>query len=292
MPRSQRQLARQEVGSFLASRRARTSPEAAGLPGGGRRRVPGLRREEVALLAGISVDYYARLERGLVGAVSDQVLASLAAVLHLDRVEADHLRTLVRRAAGLEVGQASPRGAIEVAPELRALLALVPGAAVFVRNARLDVLAHNELFGRLYDEALETASDDQPANLVRYLFTDPRSRVFYRNWERLARGAVGALRAETAQHPDDPGTAQLVAQLSQGSNDFATLWESHAVEEYQSGEQHFRHHLAGELDLAYQAFTVLADPRLTMIAYHALPGSPAEQAVQRLRHAGNPAVGH
>ena len=189
------------MAEFLASRRARITPQESGLPPAiGRRRVAGLRREEVALLAGVAVEYYAGLERGRVGAVSEGVLESLARVLHLDDAERAHLAELVRTTGG--AASDSPGAPGDVRPELRDLVDLLPDAAAFVRNARLDVLAANPLARALYAHVFDTAAAGAPEavpNLARSLFLDPRSRTFCRYWPRLADNAVGGPRAEAAR---------------------------------------------------------------------------------------------
>lgn len=279
-----RAAARREVAEFLASRRARITPQESGLPPAiGRRRVAGLRREEVALLAGVSVEYYARLERGRVGAVSEGVLESLARVLHLDDAERAHLAELVRTTGG--AASDSPGAPGDVRPELRDLVDLLPDAAAFVRNARLDVLAANPLARALYAHVFDTAAAGAPEavpNLARSLFLDPRSRTFYRYWPRLADNAVGGLRAEAARSRADRDLAVLIEQLSERSEEFRTRWTGHVVDHYRSGDQHFRHELVGDLTLRYEALDVVADPGLTLLVYHAEPGSPSAAALARL----------
>ncbi len=282
--RDARAAARREVAEFLASRRARITPQESGLPPAiGRRRVAGLRREEVALLAGVSVEYYARLERGRVGAVSEGVLESLAQVLRLDDVERAHLAELVRTTGG--GASENPGGPGEVRSDLSDLLDLMPDAAAFVRNARLDLLAANPLARALYAHVFDTAAAGAPGavpNLARSLFLDPRSRAFYRHWPRLADNAVGGLRAEAARSRADRDLADLIEQLSERSEEFRTRWTGHVVDHYRSGDQHFRHELVGDLTLRYEALDVVADPGLTLLVYHAEPGSPSAAALARL----------
>lgn len=282
--RTARATARRDVGAFLASRRARVSPGEAGLaPGVGRRRVKGLRREEVALLAGISVEYYSRLERGHVGAVSDAVLDSLARVLRLDELERAHLTELVRTAGGSPTGArtGSPSTA---RPELAGLLDVI-GAPAFVRNARLDILAANPLARVLYAHVFEVAAtgdDGTCPNLARSLFLDPRSRTYYLNWDRLADNAAGTFRIELARSPGDRDLARLVERLLAESEEFRARWSAHAVDRYGTGEQEFNHELVGELTLRYEALEVVADPGLTLLVYHAAPGSADAAALSRL----------
>jgi transcriptional regulator with XRE-family HTH domain len=273
---------REEIRQFLMTRRARITPREAGLPSyGGRRRVPGLRREELAMLAGISVEYLTRLERGNARGVSDEVVDSLARALRLDDVERAHLIDLVRT-ANTPVGRISRRPARldHVRPGIRQLLDTMTGAAAFLRNARLDVLAANHLGAALYAPVLESAEDH--ANLARFIFLDPRADEFYRNWDGIAHDAVGSLRTEAGRNPGDPALSALVGELSIRSEQFRTRWAKHDVTYYRSGVQLFRHPIIGEIDLDYDALELPADPGLTIVAYTARPGSDAEKSLTLL----------
>jgi transcriptional regulator with XRE-family HTH domain len=191
---------REDIRTFLTSRRARLTPTEAGLPDvGGQRRVSGLRRSEVAQLAAISVEYYTRLERGNVRGVSDEILASLATALRLDDVERAHLAALVRAANAPHRVAERDGGAVYVRPSRQRLLDAMTDAAAFVRNAHLDILATNPLARALYRDMLDT--DDQPPNLARFVFLDPRARRFYRDWAGIAHDAVGSLRTAAARTP-------------------------------------------------------------------------------------------
>lgn len=269
--------ARAEVGRFLAARRGQISPRQAGLPEGlGRRRVPGLRREEVALLAGISVEYYARLERGDVGDVSPQVVESLQHALHLDDVERNHLDALLRTVAGRT--PPTTEDAPAITPTLQRLLDLLSPAAAFARNERLDVLAINAQARALYAPALEV---DDP-NLARFLFTNPRSHDVYSDWEGLADHAVGTLRAELGRHPQDAALQALIAELRAASADFAARWDDHTVRRYRAGSQGFRLPDGTSLDLDYQALDVVGAPGITILVYSAAPGSESARRLEKL----------
>ena len=216
------QDARRELGEFLATRRARITPQQAGLPNyGGRRRVPGLRREEVALLAGISIEYYTRIERGSVRGVSDDVLDALARALQLDDVERAHLLDLVRTASTSRSGRSRrTSGRDQVRPSVQRLLDSMIGVAAFVRNARLDILSANQLGYALYAPAF--LDPVRPVNLARFVFLDRHSIEFYADWNRIALDAVGSLRAEAARSPDDHDLMALIGELATRSEEFRT----------------------------------------------------------------------
>ncbi|MCC5480554.1 helix-turn-helix transcriptional regulator [Streptomyces barringtoniae] len=257
---------REDIRTFLTSRRARITPKEAGLPDfGGRRQVSGLRRSEVAQLAAISVEYYTRIERGNVGGVSEDILDALARALRLDDVERAHLAALVRAANNPHRVPDRDGGISHVRPSLQQILDAMTGAAAFVRNAHLDILATNALARALYTEALD--SDEQPPNLARFVFRDPRARRFYRNWEGIAHDAVGSLRTEAARNPADTDLADLIDELATCSDEFAQRWDDHDVEYYRSGQQRFHHPDVGDLDLDYDALEVPADPGLTIVTY-------------------------
>jgi len=273
---------RGEVREFLATRRAKVTPEQAGLPRyGGRRRVAGLRRDEVAQLAGISIEYYTRLERGNIRGISDEVLDGIARALHLDDVERAHLLDLVRMANASPVARRRPARQ-QVRPSVRRLLDSMTGTAAFVRNGRLDILAANPLGYAPYSPVFESsASGDprRPVNLARFIFLDNQSAQFYRDWDGIAHAAVGSLRAEAGRAPHDRALTSLVGELSLRSQSFREQWAAHDVEYYRSGIQPFRHPLAGHLDLEYDALEIPADPGQTIIAYSAEPGSAAHDAL-------------
>jgi transcriptional regulator with XRE-family HTH domain len=273
---------RGEIREFLTTRRAKVTPGQAGLPRyGGRRRVTGLRRDEVAQLAGISIEYYTRLERGNIRGASDEVLDGIARALQLDEVERAHLTDLVRMANASPAGRHQPARQ-RVRPSVQRLLDSMTDTAAFVRNGRLDILAANQLGYALYSPAFDSpVSGDprRPANLARFIFLDERSAQFYRDWDGIARQAVGSLRAEAGRAPYDRALVGLVGELSMRSQEFRELWAAHDVVYYRSGVQPFRHPLAGDLDLDYDALEIPADPGQTIIAYSAEPGSAARDAI-------------
>ncbi len=276
---------RGEIREFLTTRRAKVTPEQAGLPRyGGRRRVAGLRRDEVAQLAGISIEYYTRLERGNIRGVSDEVLDGLARALQLDEVERAHLLDLVRMANASPTARHQPARQ-QVRPSVQRLLDSMTNTAAFARNGRLDILAANQLGSALYSPVFDSpvsANLRRPANLARFIFLDERSAQFYRDWDGIARQAVGSLHAEAGRTSHDRALASLVGELSVSSQEFRELWAAHDVEYYRSGVQPFHHPLAGDLDLDYDALEIPADPGQTIIAYSAEPGSAARDALHIL----------
>ncbi|MFF2051854.1 helix-turn-helix transcriptional regulator [Leifsonia sp. NPDC058194] len=270
---------RSEIREFLATRRAKLSPEQAGLPTfGGTRRVPGLRREEVALLAGVSVEYYTKLERGALGGVSDSVLESLARALQLNEAETEHLYDLARTAAP----SARPRRktALGVTPSIQRLLDSMAGVPAFVRNGRLDILAVNPLGRALYSEAY--ASGTNPVNLARFEFLDPRSHNLYPDWEKAADTAVAILHTEAGRDPFDKALTDLVGELSTRSDEFRTRWARHDVRLHRGGHKDFRHPAVGDLHLAFDALDIPSAPGLTLTAYSADPGTPSEDGLRLL----------
>jgi transcriptional regulator with XRE-family HTH domain len=268
-----------EIREFLTTRRARITPEQAGLSAyGRRRRVSGLRREEVALLAGISVEYYTQLERGSVRGVSEDVLGSVARALQLDDVERAHLQALVRAA---KQRPSSKRATSEhIRPTVQRFLDTITESAAFVRNGRLDILATNRLGHALYTEAF--SNPERPANLARFVFLDPQSRRFYREWDGIADAAAGNLRTEAGRDPYDRDLTDLVGELSMRSEDFRVRWASHDVRQYRSGTQPFHHPLVGGLTLSYEALDLTADIGQTLIVYTAEPDSLSQEALNRL----------
>lgn len=271
---------RGEVRQFLTTRRAKITPQQAGLPHySGRRRVPGLRRDEVAQLAGISIEYYTRLERGNIRGVSDDVLDGIARALQLDEVERAYLADLARMANASPPARRRPTRQ-QIRPSVQRLLDSMTGTAAFVRNGRLDILAANRLGYALYSPVFTDPA--RPANLARFIFLDKRSTEFYGDRDGIARAAVGSLRAEAGRQPYDRALTSLVGELSMHSQEFRQRWAAHDVEYYRSGAQPFRHPVAGPLTLDYDALEIPADPGLTIIAYSAEPGSPSQHALDLL----------
>ena len=270
-----------EIRDFLVSRRARISPEQAGLPAyGGNRRVPGLRREEVALLAGVSIDYYVRLERGRARGASESVLEGIARALQLDEAERAHLSDLVRPAAPA-APQASRRpDRQQVRPSVRRILDSMVTSPAYVRNARLDILAVNRLGAALFSPVL--SSPAQPANNARFLFLDPAAREFYHGWERQAQDVVALLRTEAGQHPHDKGLSNLIGELSTRSENFRTWWAAHNVRFHRSGIKGSHHPVVGDLTLAFEGLDLAGDAGLRLSAYTAEPGTPSDDALKLL----------
>src|SRR5256885_5405465 len=270
-----------EIREFLPTRRARITPAQAGLRAyGHRRRVSGLRREEVAMLAGISVEYYTQLERGTVRGVSEDVLDAIARALQLDDVERTHLLDLVRAAKQRPAKGRKP--AEHVRPGVQRLLDSMTEAAAFVRNSRLDILSANRLGYALYSEAF--SNPDRPTNLARFVFLDPRARDFYIDWDGIADAGAGSLRAAAGRDPYDQDLTALVGELSMRSDDFRERWAAHDVRQYQSGTQRFRHPLVGELTLTYEALELAADVDQILMAYTVEPDSTSQEALRRLRN--------
>jgi transcriptional regulator with XRE-family HTH domain len=272
---------RSEIREFLTSRRAKITPEHAGLPTyGDNRRVPGLRREEVALLAGVSVDYYTRLERGNAKGVSESVLAALARALQLDEAERAHLFDLARAAHTTTPTRRRMRKQ-RVRPSVQRILDAMAGAPAFVRNGRLDILAANRLGYALYSEMY--VGPVRPANTARFIFLDPRRATnFFVDWERAANDAVAILRFEAGRDPYDRGLSDLVGELSTQSETFRTRWAAHNVRLHDTGAKHLHHPVVGDLSLTFERMELLADPGLTMFAYTTDPGSKSEEALNLL----------
>ncbi|MGW6276115.1 helix-turn-helix transcriptional regulator [Kribbella sp. NPDC055071] len=272
--------ARTEFHDFLTSRRARITPEQAGLPlNGGNRRVTGLRREEVALLAGVSADYYIKLERGNARGVSASVLEALARALQLDDAERAHLFHLADAAnAGSRAPARTPKP--RVRPTIQRILDSMTTTPAYVRNRRLDILATNQLARALLSPIL--TSPCQPPNTARFLFLDPAASDFYLDWDRIAGGAVAVLRAEAGRDPHDKALTELVGELSTQSDEFRTRWAAHNVLQHRGGVKRLHHPIVGDLALAYDALELPADTGLTLMAYTADPNTPAEQALNLL----------
>jgi transcriptional regulator with XRE-family HTH domain len=272
---------RAEVREFLASRRGRITPEQAGLePIGGRRRVTGLRREEVARLSGVSVDYYTRLERGNLTGVSDSVLDSIARALELDRAEHDHLYDLARAANTPARKRSTSAAASAVRPVMQHLLDAITGAPAFIGNNRMDIVAANLLGYALYSEMYRGTA--RPANHSRFIFLDPRAHDFYPDWDRAANVNVAILRRDAGRNPHDKGIAELVGELSMRSDEFRTRWAAHNVRRHYSGTKSFHHPVVGLLELNYQAMELEDDPGHTLTVYPAVPGSPSDESLRLL----------
>ncbi|MFJ3216582.1 helix-turn-helix transcriptional regulator [Kitasatospora sp. NPDC086801] len=276
--------ARTEFRDFLTSRRAGITPERAGLPANGNRRVTGLRREEVALLAGVSADYYIKLERGNARGVSDGVLEALSRALQLDEAERAHLfalaaaastSTSTRASASARTPTRAPKP--HVRPSIQRILDSMSTTPAYVRNRRLDILATNQLGRALLSPILTPtpAAPRRPPNVARFMFLDPAATDYYLDWERMAAGTVAILRAEAGSDPHDKALIDLVRELSTRSDLFRTRWATHNVLRHRNGVKRLRHPVVGELTLGYEALELPADTELTLMAYTAEPATPA-----------------
>jgi transcriptional regulator with XRE-family HTH domain len=271
---------KQEIREFLTSRRARITPEQAGLASYGSRRVPGLRREEVAVLAGVSVPYYIRLERGDLSGVSDGVLEALARALELDDAERAHLFDLARAAQPTPVPRRRRQAKQRVRPEVHWTLDAITSAAAFVGNERLDLQAANQLGRALFSELY--AAPARPVNTARFVFLDPRAEAFFGDWDRVANESAAILRAAAGRNPYNRDLSDLVGELATQSEAFRTRWAAHNVRFHNTGVKHFNHPVVGELHLSYNRLDLAADPGLTIFTYTAEPGSRSEEALKLL----------
>ncbi|MDX6230708.1 MAG: hypothetical protein QOI76_4098 [Frankiales bacterium] len=270
---------RREVREFLASRRARITPERARLPvSAGSRRVPGLRRGEVATLAGVSVEYYTRIERGNLRGVSDSVLHAIARALRLDDAERTHLFDLAHATGPGSTRRRPTQQSIR--PGLQRILDAMTYTPATVHNSRLDILAANRLGYALYSDIF--ADPQRPANHIRFIFLDPRSQDFYPDWQRSANDAVAVLRAEAGHDPYDQALTNLIGELSTRSDEFRTRWAAHNVRQHRAGTKLLRHPVVGDLELEFEKLDVGADPGLVLQAYSAEPGSPSHDALSLL----------
>jgi transcriptional regulator with XRE-family HTH domain len=266
-----------EVREFLISRRARITPAQAGLPAyGTNRRVKGLRREEVAMLAGVSVDYYTQLERGRLGGVSDSVLESLGRALQLDEAERAHLFDLAR-AANSSASTRRRAGSNRVRPGVQRVLDAMTGAPAWVRNSRADILATNTLGRALYAPVFDDPV--QPANTARFTFLSSQAKEFYRDWDRTARDMVAILRAAAGRDPYDKALSDLIGELSTRSELFGAMWAAHDVLFHRTGRKNLHHPVVGDLDLTYEAFELPSEPGLTLLVYTAEPDTPTAEAL-------------
>jgi transcriptional regulator with XRE-family HTH domain len=276
---------RTEIRDFLTSRRARITPEQAGLkisPLAGARRVAGLRREEVALLAGVSVPYYTRLERGDARGATDAVLDAISRALRLDDAEHTHLFDLVRAAnATAAAARALLRPARPpVRPELRDMLDAMSGVPAYIRNGRLDLLAGNALAQALFAPVFNSPA--RPANSARFTFLDPAAPEFYPDWDAVADQNVATLRAEVGRNPYDKALSDLIGELSTRGDTFRQRWARHEVRRHRAGAKRLNHPLVGPLTFAYETMELAADEGLYLIVCTATPGSRDAEALSLL----------
>jgi transcriptional regulator with XRE-family HTH domain len=272
---------RAQAREFLISRRERITPAQAGLPayGGNNRRVKGLRREEVALLAGVSIDYYVRMERGNLAGASEAVLDGIAGALQLDEAERAHLFDLARAAqpAPPRHRRAKTAGVTDV---IQQILDAITEAPAWVRNARHDMLAANRLARALYAPVL--ADPRRPANNARFTYLDPAAREFFADWDRAADDIAAMLRSEAGSNPHDKQLVELIGELSTRSEDFRTRWAAHNVRFHRTGHKRLHHPVVGALDLDYEAMEFPAHPGLTLLTYTAAAGTPTADSLKML----------
>jgi transcriptional regulator with XRE-family HTH domain len=271
---------RKDVAEFLRTRRDRITPDRAGIIGGTRRRVQGLRREEVAMLAGVSVEYYARMERGNLAGVSPEVLDSVAQALQLDEAETDHLAALART-AGPRPGRRRKRPAEQtVRPSLQRFLDAVTGAPVWMRDRRMNFIAANPLGRALYAPVLDDPANQ--ANTARFTFLNPAAHTFFPEWERAADDMVATLRGYAGQNPHDKQLTDLIGELVTRSDTFRHRWAAHNVRHHRAGIKRIHHPEVGDLELAYEAMDLPLNPDWFLFAYTAEPGSPTEERLMIL----------
>ncbi|MFD3701982.1 helix-turn-helix transcriptional regulator [Nocardia sp. NPDC058658] len=274
-----------EIGEFLASRRAKITPDQVGLPvyDAAKRRVKGLRRQEVATLAGLSVDYYTQIERGKVTGVSAPVLDAIARALELDEAERSHLFDL-HRAITTGPRRTRPRRTKTTRPMVQRLLdaSTVPA---FVRNARQDLVCANRLahafYSPMYPDPLHPDLS-KPVNFVRFCFLDPKARDFYPDWDRAADNAVNLLRTDAGRDPYDRTISDLVGELSTRSEEFGTRWAKHNVRLHYTGTKSFHHPVVGDIEVGYETMPLPAEPGLVLTFYSPEPASPSADAMTLL----------
>lgn len=274
---------RAEVREFLMTRRARVTPDAVGLTVGPNRRVAGLRRSEVAALAGVSVEYYSKLERGAVAGASASVLDAVSRALQLDDTERAHLLDIARAADGIPTsGRSRRRASKPTAPRhsLQWALSSITDGVAFVRDQRQDLLAVNDLGRAFYSPVI--GDGGRTPNLARFQFLDPAARDFYPDWEKFAQMCVAIMRAEAGRDPHDKALQDLVGELSLRSDTFRTLWAAHDVRTHGAGSKRFQHPIVGELVLAYEELAITAEPGTVLLIYTAEPGSPSAERLRLL----------
>jgi transcriptional regulator with XRE-family HTH domain len=279
---SPREAARAEIREFLSTRRARITPEQAGLPsyGGDRRRVPGLRREETALLVGVSPQYYVRLERGDATGVSEGVVDGIAHALRLDDAERAHLLDLFRTAsAPARSGRRRTPKGDGIRPTFQRLLDAMSRVPAVVLSGRLDVLATNQLGRALFHPFYDTA---EPVNNARLVFLEPRATALFRDWDVVANDTVALLRAEAGRDPYDRALSDLIGELSTRSGDFRVRWAAHDVRIHSTGVKRLHHPVVGDLDLPFESLPLEVGATTSLVTYLAEPGTPSHDALALL----------
>lgn len=271
---------RAELSEFLRSRRARLKPGDVGLPDFGRhRRVPGLRREELAQLAGVSVAYYTRLEQGNGQNVSAEVLDAIARALRLTDAEQQHLTHLAKPTASKKKKSGGGRQAA-VRPQLHHLIDSMEAVPAYILGRRLDLVAWNRMAAALIGDFVDLPAEER--NLARHIFLDPTARELYVDWQDKAAEVVGVLRLCAGCYPDDPLLTALVGELSVKSDEFRTLWAAHTVRQKGHGTKRLHHPLVGELTLSYETLKLPEEHDLSLVTYYAEPGSPSADSLRLL----------
>jgi transcriptional regulator with XRE-family HTH domain len=270
---------RAEIREFLSSRRARITPQQAGLPAyGGNRRVAGLRREEVAMLAGVSVDYYVRLERGNLAGASESVLDAIASTLRLDEAEREYLFDLAKASGPGRSRTSKPAGAIR--PAVQQVLDAITESPAWVRNGRHDLIAANRMGRALYSPVYEDPR--RPVNTARFTYLNPKAREFWRDYDQIANDAAAMLRMEAGRYPHDPELIKLIGELSTQSELFRERWASRDVKLHRSGLKRLHHPVVGDLDLNFESMELPSEPGLVLNVYTAPTGSPTADALRLL----------
>jgi len=277
---------RSEATEFLRTRRDRITPDQAGIIGGGRRRVPGLRREEVALLAGVSVEYYARMERGDLRGVSAEVAVALGRALQLDEAEIEHLHDLIAAAGPPDPRRRNRSHEITVRPSLQRFLDAVTGAPMWVRDRRMNFVAANALGRALYAPILDDPTNQ--ANTARFTFLNPAARIFFPDWERDAANMVATLRTYAGQNPRDKALTDLIGELVTRSDIFRHRWAAHDVRFHRTGSKRIHHPQVGDLEFCYEVMDLPDHPEWYMFAY--VPAEADSPTEERLRLLGSLAV--
>jgi transcriptional regulator with XRE-family HTH domain len=268
-----------ELSEFLTGRRAKVTPEQVGLRSYGRRQVPGLRREEVASLAGVSVEYYKRLERGNAAGASDTVLEALADALQLDDAERAHLFDLARAASPVAPRRTRPASPQKVRPVVQRVVDSITAPAT-LSNMRGDYLTANALGRALYAPLFERP--EQPPNSARFTFLDPAAQQFFTDWEKAAKDLVATLRSAAGRNPHDRALTDLVGELSMRSEPFRKWWAAHDVRYHQTGRKRLHHPTVGDLELEYEVMEIAADSGLRLAVFSAEPGTRSAEALDLL----------
>lgn len=256
-----------DVRAFLMSRRAKVSPEQVGIPSSGERRVPGLRREEVAALAGVSLDYYTRLERGHISGASESVLGAIAGALRMSDAEREHLFDLARTAPLSGVGATAVPDAVRTSVQ-RVLDTMATPA--IVHNANQELIAANLLGRALYSPMFDVQGTP---NIARFVFLDPRARDFYPDWARARRTTAAMMRLEAGRNPLNATLTSLIGELSTLSPQFRTDWARQDVHEHRTGIKSFHHPEVGTVEVAFDVFELAGQDGLQIVTYSAPPGT-------------------